>query len=51
MQVWAQLSRIFITGIGKGVPVFPVLIEKADSVLFLNTVWQLTNYRFENRCS
>lgn len=38
MQVWVQLSRILITGIGKGVPVFPVLSEKADSVLFLNTV-------------
>lgn len=38
MRVWAQLSRILISGIGKGAPVFPVLNEKADRVLFLNTV-------------
>ena len=51
LQVWAQLNRILITGIGKGALIFPVLNEKADSVLFRNTVWQLTNYRFGNRCS
>lgn len=51
LQVWAQLNRILITGIGKGAPIFPVPNEKADSVLFCNTVWQLTNYAFEDRCS